>query len=63
MKTETDWRAEIQEAKAFILDCARKYGEIDGREGTTVPPPEFCGESDTLKALRDAWLEGWKSVQ
>lgn len=55
-------RAELEEARALILECARKRGELDAREGVTIPPAEFCEDNKVSKMLRDAWLEGWYSA-
>ena len=55
-------RAELEEARALVLECARKHGEMDAKEGVTVPPVEFCEETRVSRMLRDAWLDGWHSA-
>ena len=52
---------EIEEARTLVLACARKYGELDAKSGTTIPPAEFCEDTKVSKTLREAWLEGWRS--
>jgi hypothetical protein len=56
------WREEIQEAREFVLECARKYGIEDAKEGKVIPPVEFCEDTKSSKMLREAWLEGWHSA-
>lgn len=56
------WREEIQEARELVLRCARQHGIKDAKEGTTIPPVEFCEDTKSSKMLREAWLEGWYSA-
>ena len=54
-------REELEEARALILECARKHGMLDAKEGVTIPPAEFCEDTKVSKMLRAAWLQGWHS--
>lgn len=53
---------ELEEASSLVLECAKKLGEIDAKNGVTVPPAEFCEDTKTSKTLRESWLHGWNSV-
>jgi len=55
-------REELKEARALVLECARKHGELDAKEGVTIPPAEFCEDTKVSKMLRAAWLQGWHSA-
>jgi len=55
-------RQELEEARALVLECARKHGELDAKEGVTIPPAEFCEDNKASKMLREAWLKGWHSA-
>ncbi len=54
---------ELKEAKALVLLCARKHGELDAKEGVTIPPAEICDDTPAARMLLAAWSEGWHAAQ
>lgn len=58
------WQAgqKSEEAQSLALECALKRGELDAREGVTLPPAEFLEDTKASRMLREAWLRGWHST-
>lgn len=57
-----------EERDALIVMVTLMYkttialGAEDRRNGVTVPPAEFCEDTEESKQLKELWLKGWNST-
>lgn len=52
----------IDVLKQHLSEAAEKLGFRDGKDGVTVPPAEWCDDTNELQNwMRLAWVRGCKS--